>query len=62
MLQFTCEFCEKPINGVSVIVDRSHVLHPECEKGFLKRKKELLIEQLNKKYNSSHKKECECCE
>lgn len=40
-MRFTCEFCEKQINGLSIIVDNNSILHQECEKEFKKNKEEV---------------------
>lgn len=34
MMNFTCTYCEKPINGVSILLDKTHFLHQGCEKAF----------------------------
>lgn len=31
MINFTCTYCEKTINGVTKIVDKTYFAHQECE-------------------------------
>lgn len=38
---FTCEHCNKLINGMGVVYDKTHFLHPECEKDFKLAKDEM---------------------
>lgn len=38
MMNFTCTYCEKPINGVALILDKTHFLHQGCEEAFKKNK------------------------
>lgn len=33
-MEFTCTYCEKPINGVGILVDKTHFLHQGCEEAF----------------------------
>ena len=41
---FTCYYCEKPIQGMSKVVDKTHIVHAQCE---LK----LIRENVNKKWD-----------
>ncbi len=38
-MTFTCTYCEKPINCVPILIDKTHFLHPQCEEAFNKNKK-----------------------
>lgn len=33
-MEFTCVHCEKPIIGLSVLIDKTYVLHVECKSEF----------------------------
>ncbi len=33
-MEFTCTYCDKPINSMGVIVDKTHIFHKECEKEY----------------------------
>ena len=39
-MNFTCTYCEKPINGVALLIDKTHFLHQGCEVDFKKLFKE----------------------
>lgn len=43
MMHFTCTYCEKPINSVTIIIDKTHFLHQGCEEAF--KKKENVIKK-----------------
>lgn len=34
-MDFTCAHCNKPINGLSVLIDKEHILHAECKNDFV---------------------------
>ncbi len=36
MIHFTCTHCQKEINGVAILLDKTHFLHKTCEESFRK--------------------------
>lgn len=38
-MHFTCTYCEKPINGVALLIDKTHFLHQGCEEAFKNKNK-----------------------
>ena len=66
MIHFTCTHCQTPINGVTIIIDKTHFVHTHCEKEFKKTKTSNLLsddfsseftkrmrERIKKKWGSS---------
>ncbi len=33
-MTFTCTHCEKPINCMPILIDKTHFVHPQCEAAF----------------------------
>lgn len=39
-MNFTCTYCKKPIMGISIVIDKTHFLHRDCQEDFEFRKSE----------------------
>ncbi len=34
MMHFICSHCEKEIRGLTIVIDKTHFVHQECEEAF----------------------------
>lgn len=53
-MYFTCSYCNKLINGITIMIDNTHFLHKECEKAFNDGNFRELLSTNNKKH-TKHK-------
>lgn len=62
MMNFTCTYCEKPINGMTILIDKTHFLHKECEEDY-NASIEACIEKNKSKHSPTNKDEnsLDCC-
>ena len=51
MIHFTCTHCEKMINGVAIILDKTHFVHKACEAAFRHANGLETIEEARSKFN-----------
>lgn len=42
-MNFKCAHCEKEIKGLSIVIDKTHIIHKSCEDSFEKEKNKLTI-------------------
>lgn len=58
-MEFTCTYCKKPITGMTILIDKTHFLHKECEEAY-NAKVEACIEKNKSKHLPTNKDE-NCC-
>ncbi len=54
-MHFTCTYCEKPINGVALLIDKTHFLHQGCEEAFKNENKKTFVDFMKEKLEEQEK-------